>query len=266
MSRDEEIFHAGAPRFSRRRMIALGATAISAASVAPLFGNARAAAKQKAHTKERAMNHKAYVYTEVPVATPFENVPWQRINEAIKPLPGFINKTWLSGVGDHSAGGFYVFDTIENAQKFVTGYFPQEAKSFGVSQTTRIFDAAATEEASRDMNSMHYNGKIDQRPGAFVYTEVQVHALPFNEAAPWRAFNPVLKQQPGLLAKTWTSGLHSGTPGGFYAFDTIDNALKFATDYFPTETAQMNAAYTTKVFDASVTVAASREMGSPFYA
>lgn len=211
------------------------------------------------------MHHKAYVYTELQISAPFQNVPWQRINKAIKEQPGFINKTWLAGVGNNSAGGLYAFDSIENAQKFVTGYFPAEAKGFGVAQTTRVFDAAATEAASRDMNSMHYDGKIGEKPGAFVYTEVQLHALPFDQAAPWRALNPVLKQQRGLLSKTWLSGVHTGTPGGLYAFDTIENARNFAVEYFPTEAAALNAAFYTRVFDANVTEAASRDMNSPFY-
>lgn len=99
----------------------------------------------------QAANHKAYVYTELQISAPFENVPWERINKAIKEQPGFINKTWLAGVGNNSAGRLYAFDSIENAQKFVTKYFPAEARGFGVAQTTRVFDAAATEAASRDI-------------------------------------------------------------------------------------------------------------------
>ncbi len=211
------------------------------------------------------MSHGAYVYTELQISTQFDDVPWEHINRAIKEQPGFINKTWLAGVGNGSAGGFYVFDTIENAQRFVTGYFPAEARTFGVAQTTRVFDAVATETASRDMNSMHYSGEISVEPGAFVYTEVQLQALPFDQAAPWRELNPKLQQQPGLLSKTWLSGLHTGTPGGLYAFDSVENARKFALEYFPTEAAELNSAFYTRVFDAKVTKAASRDMGSPFY-
>lgn len=77
--------------------------------------------------------------------------------------------------------------------------------------------------------------------------------------------NPTLKQQPGLLAKTWLSGIHTGTPGGFYAFDTIENASSFAINYFPTEAAGLGAAFYTRVFDAAVVEEASRAMNSPFY-
>ncbi|WP_336082882.1 YdhR family protein [Thalassospira sp. CH_XMU1448-2] len=210
------------------------------------------------------MTQNAFVYTELQISAPFDQVPWQAINDKIKALPGFMNKTWLSGLGNNSAGGIYAFDTIENAQKFVTDYFPAEARSFGVAQTTRIFDAVATQEASIDMNSVHYGARLDQKPAAFVYTEVQLNVLPFDNG-PWRKFNPILKQQPGLMAKTWLSGLHTGTVGGFYAFDSIENAKKFAIDYFPTETKQLNAAFYTRVFDATPTEAASIDMASPFY-
>ena len=207
---------------------------------------------------------KAFVYTEIQASVPFEQAPWREINRALKEQDGILNKTWLSGVNDLSVGGFYSFDSVENAQKFVTEYFPSETKSLGVAQRTLIFDAVAVEEASKEMDSVHFGAKNKQQPGAYVYTEVQLNALPFDNA-PWRALNPVLKQQEGILAKTWLSGLHTGTPGGLYAFDTIENAQKFAIDYFPTEAKQLNAAFTTRVFDANVVEEASREMNSPFY-
>jgi hypothetical protein len=78
--------------------------------------------------------------------------------------------------------------------------------------------------------------------------------------------NPVLKAQPGMLHKTWLSGVHTRSLGGFYAFDTIENATRFVTDYFPTEAAALNVGFTTRVFDASVVVEASRQLKSPFFA
>lgn len=210
------------------------------------------------------MSNKAFVYTELQISLPFSEAPWREINPKLKRQPGFENKTWLAGVGNNSLGGIYTFDSIENAQAFVTGYFPSEAASIGVAQTTRIFDAASVEAASRDMNSAHFGSNAPaQKPGAYVYTEVQIN-LPF-EQVPWQEMNPVLKQQPGLIAKTWLSGLHTNTAGGIYAFDTIENATRFAIDYFPTEAKQLNAAFYTRVFDAAVTEEASRELHSPFF-
>ena len=193
-----------------------------------------------------AQQAKAFVYTELQISVPFSQVPWQNINKTIKQQPGFINKTWLSGAGNQSAGGFYAFTSIEGAQRFVTEYFPGEAAAFGVAQTTRVFDAQATKEASKQMNSPFFGGKLKQKPAAYVYTEVQLSIKPFSQG-PWKAINEKLQQQPGILAKTWLSGLHTGTPGGFYAFDTLENAQNFALNYFPGEAKSLNAAFYTRV-------------------
>lgn len=206
---------------------------------------------------------KAFVYTELQISLPFGDVPWADINAEIRRQPGFANKTWLAGIATGSVGGFYEFDSIENAKAFVTGYFPAEARKFGVAQTTRVFDGSTVEEASRFLNSMHFGGTLAAQPSAFLYTEVQVSA-PFDHV-PWRAMNPTLKAQAGLLHKTWLSGADNLSAGGFYAFDSIENATRFATDYFPTEAAGLNAAYTTRLFDAAPVVDASRAMQSPFF-
>lgn len=207
---------------------------------------------------------KAFVYTELQISLPFAEAPWRDINPMLLEQPGFRNKTWLSGVGSQSVGGLYEFESIDAAKAFVTGPFPAEARKFGVAQTTRVFDGDGVEEASRFLNSAHFGGVVGQVPGAFVYTEAQISA-PFDQA-PWRAMNPILKVQPGLLHKTWLSGVHTLSVGGFYAFDTIANATRFAVDVFPTEAAGLNVAFTTRLFDASVVGEASRPLRSPFFA
>ncbi len=209
------------------------------------------------------MSQKAFVYTELQISVPFAESPWREINRTLLEQPGFVNKTWLAGVGNDSLGGFYAFETVEDAQRFVTDYFPREAKRLGAAQTTRIFDAAATEEASRDMNSVHFGAKLDRKPGAFGYAELQVN-VPFDQA-PWREINPRLKELPGLLSKTWLSGLHNNTVGGLYGFDTLENAREVMLSYTPTEAANLNCAFYTRVFDASVVEEASRPLRSPFF-
>lgn len=209
------------------------------------------------------MKSEAYVYTELQISVPFADALWADINEKLLKQPGFVNKTWLAGTTNNSLGGLYTFETIADAQTFVNGYFPSEAANFGVAQTTRIFDRLITEEASREMNSVHWDGSLDHEPGAFVYTEVQVNA-PFDQLD-WKAINSQLLKQPGLMAKTWLSGLHTNTPGGLYAFDSIENAREFATGYFPTEARGLNAAFYTRVFDASLVANASRPLNSPFF-
>ncbi|MCB4456727.1 YdhR family protein [Leisingera sp. McT4-56] len=235
-------------RLSRRQLLAASAGALLLPSLPK--------------AQEPAMTPKAFVYTEVAISVPFDQAPWQEINEAIRQQPGFLNKTWLSGHGNNSLGGFYGFDSIENARKFVTGYFPSEPRAFGVAHNTRVFDAQATEAASRDMGAVQYGGAAAV-PGAFVYTELQLSA-PF-EDAPWQARNKALKMLPGLQNKVWLSGLQTQTLGGFDAFDTLDHALDFAVNMFPEAAADLGCAFYTRVFDASVTETASRAMNSPYY-
>ena len=213
--------------------------------------------------QENSMSAKAFVYTELQLSIPFTDAPWKSISETIQQQPGFISKTWLSGVGNNSVGGLYSFDSVEHAQGFVTGYFPSEAKKLGAAHTTRIFDATLVKEASEGLNSAHFGGKQEQKPGAFVYTEVQIN-VPFAKA-PWRDRNTVLKQQKGLISKTWLSGLHTNTLGGLDAFDTIENASAFVINSFPKTAAKMNAAYYARIFDANITEEASRFLNSPFY-
>lgn len=209
------------------------------------------------------MTSKAFVYTELQISVPFDDAPWREVNPRLLEQPGILNKTWLAGVGNNSLGGLYTFDSVEHAQQFVTGYFPSEAKNFGVAQTTRIFDGGVVEEASREMNSVHFGATLNQKPGAFLYTEVQVNA-PFAEA-PWRAINQDLKEQKGILSKTWLSGLHTNTLGGLYAFDTLENGREFALTAFAAEAAAIDAAFTTRLFDASKVEQASRQLNSPFF-
>ncbi|MEZ5876613.1 MAG: YdhR family protein [Tepidamorphaceae bacterium] len=247
----------------RRRAFLQTATAAAVALAASGAGFRPAIAGSTNNGKDIAMSPGAFVYTELQISVPFDQVPWKRINISVQEQPGFLNKTWLSGLSNQSAGGIYAFDSIENAQKFVTGYFPAEAAAFGVAQTTRVFDAAAVREASMDIGSPHFGVPMAAKPGAFVYTEVQVD-VPFDKA-PWAERNPVLKQQKGLLAKTWLSGVNAHTIGGIDAFDTVENAIAFAVQDFPNTARKMNAAFYTRVFDADATSEASRAMNSPYY-
>jgi len=255
---------------SRRELLAAWAIATSGVIISATAGSAASHAgttdNQKSATrKENLMNTKAFVYTELQNSVPFSSVPWRDLNAMIARQPGFINKTWLSGVGNNSVGGLYSFDSIENAKLYCTDFFPNEiALKLGVAQTTRVFDATLVKAASLDMGSPHFGAAPAVIPGAFVYTEVQVN-VPF-EKAPWQDRNPVLKQQKGLISKLWLNGLNTNTLGGLDAFDTIENAKAFAIEEFPKTAAKMNAAFYTRVFDAKAAEAASRDLNSPYYA
>lgn len=246
---------------SRRRVTAALA-AIPLAAVG-LTARSVAAPAQSNQKENQTMPANAFVYTELQASVPFTDVPWEKLNAAIAAQPGFIDKTWLSGLGTHSVGGLYSFASVEDALLYCTEFFPALAREFGVAQTTRVFDNQATAEASAAMDAPHFGGKVTTEPGAFVYTEVQV-AVPF-ENAPWRDRNPVLREQKGLLSKVWLSGHNTNSLGGLDAFDTVENALDFALNAFPKTAAEMNAAFYTRVFDARVTEVASRGLNSPYY-
>lgn len=96
---------------------------------------------------------KAFVYVEAQVSVPFEEYDWQSDNPEIKAQPGFISKTWLSGVDNNSIGGFYAFDSIENARKYATGYMFEKAKKLNIGITTRVFSAEPVTQASSAMDS-----------------------------------------------------------------------------------------------------------------
>ncbi|WP_420412111.1 YdhR family protein [Roseibium sp.] len=241
-------------QISRRKLIAGAAAATAVAGLQPTLLYAQEKLK---------MTPQAFVYTEVAISVPFENAPWEKINEAIRQQPGFLNKTWLHGHSTQTVGGFYAFDSIDNARKFVTEYFPTEPRSFGVAHNTRVFDAAVVKDASVDLGAVHFGGAADRKPGAFVYTELQF-SKPFKEFN-WQERNKDLKQVSGLQNKVWLSGLQTNTLGGFDAFETVEQALDFAINQFPETAANVGCAFYTRVFDAGVTARASREMNSPYY-
>ncbi len=247
----------------RRQALALAGSAFATSLVASSATALSAGADRTRASQGKQTTPEAFVYTELQISVPFERAGWQKLIAPLRAQPGLLNKTWLAGRGNGSVGGLYAFKTIATAQSFVTDFFPNVAQELGVALTTRIFDARATEAASRDLNSAHYDGRLDRKPGAFVYTEVQV-SVPF-EKAPWRDRNPVLRKQPGLLGKTWLSGLNTQTLGGFDVFDTLKHAEAFAIDAFPKTAKKLNAAFYTRVFDAAPVETASRQLNSPFF-
>jgi hypothetical protein len=205
----------------------------------------------------------AFVYTELHDSRPFDTLPWTDGPQTLAHIPGGLDKTWLAGLGNTSIGGIYSFDSLRSAQDYVTNAVTERARTAGLTFLSRIFDASAVNDASLEMNSPHFGATLSQSPGAFVYVEMQIN-LPFDQA-PWRDRNPVLLQVPGLLAKTWLSGRHTNTLGGFYAFDTIANASEYALSAVPKTAAVLKAAPYVRVFDATVTETANIQFSSPFY-
>lgn len=98
---------------------------------------------------------------------------------------------------------------------------------------------------------------------AFVYTELQ-NSVPFSDI-PWRDRNEVIGKEPGLLTKTWFSGVGNNSVGGIYSFDSIEAALHYCTVFFPSAAKRQGIAQTTRVFDADLVREASLDMRSPHF-
>ncbi|HQN66032.1 MAG TPA: YdhR family protein [Methylophilus sp.] len=64
---------------------------------------------------------KVFVYAEYQVSIPFGQIEWGPINAQMAKFKGLKSKTWLSGINTHSVGGFYEFDSKENAQAYIDG-------------------------------------------------------------------------------------------------------------------------------------------------
>ncbi|MBQ0780497.1 MAG: YdhR family protein [Thalassolituus oleivorans] len=232
-------------------------------SAITLFSSEVASAPVLAQENIAPREVKAFVYTELQNSVPFESVPWEKRNILISAQPGFISKTWLSGLGNHSTGGFYSFDSLENAQKYVTDFFPKAAETQGTAVTMRVFDADIVKDASIDMHSVHFGAHLAQKPASYVYTELQT-SLDFS-TFDWRTLDIELKKVQGLLTKTWLSGLGNNSVGGIYAFDTLEHAKDYAFRKFPSIAKNLNLAFYTRIFDANVTEEASENMHSPYY-
>jgi hypothetical protein len=97
-----------------------------------------------------------FVYAEYQVSIPFSQIDWKPANIEMKKFPGLKSKTWLSGVKTNTLGGFYEFDSVENAQNYIDGLLIPFAKQVNGNLTVKLFDGHITKEASIGMNSPFY--------------------------------------------------------------------------------------------------------------
>ncbi len=102
---------------------------------------------------------KVFLYAEIQVAIPFAEIDWPNINTAMKKNPGLKSKTWLSGINNHTIGGFYEFNSLENARAYAEGYLASAAKQLGGTLSVKLFDGDVTEQANRGMASPYYDDK-----------------------------------------------------------------------------------------------------------
>lgn len=99
---------------------------------------------------------KVFVYAEYQVSIPFTEIDWVPINQDMKKFVGLKSKTWLSAINTNQVGGFYEFDSVENAQNYIENLLIPFGKQVNGNLTVKLFDGDATEKASIDMNSPFY--------------------------------------------------------------------------------------------------------------
>ena len=102
---------------------------------------------------------KIFLYAEYQVSIPFDQIDWQPINVDMKKFAGLKSKTWLSGLNTKSVGGFYEFDSVENAQNYIDGLLIPFAQKVNGNLAVRLFDGDVTEQANIGMNSPFYSSK-----------------------------------------------------------------------------------------------------------
>jgi hypothetical protein len=103
------------------------------------------------------MSPRPFLYAEIPVSVPFDKIDWPAINVAMKKEPGLKSKTWLSGVNNHTIGGFYEFDSLEHAEAYAAGFLSAAAQQIGGSLSGNLFDGEVVKEASAGANAGTFN-------------------------------------------------------------------------------------------------------------
>jgi len=99
---------------------------------------------------------KVFLYAEFQVAIPFEQIDWPPINVEMKKYDGLKSKTWLSGINNKTVGGFYEFDSVENAQKYIDELLIPFVKQVNGNLSVKLFDGDVTEDANIGMMSPFY--------------------------------------------------------------------------------------------------------------
>src|SRR2546423_5338393 len=97
----------------------------------------------------------------------------------------------------------------------------------------------------------------------FLYTEVQA-SVPF-EHFDWERANGAIKDAPGLIRKTWLSGLGTNTIGGVYEFDSAEHALALSEGPFAQGAPQARAPGTPPLFDGGIVPPASGDPRAPLH-
>jgi len=99
---------------------------------------------------------KIFLYAEFQVSIGFDQIDWKPINVEMKKYPGLKSKTWLSGLNTKTVGGFYEFDSVENAQNYIDGLLIPFVNQVNGNLSVKLFDGDITQEANIGMLSPFY--------------------------------------------------------------------------------------------------------------
>ena len=99
---------------------------------------------------------KVFLYAEYQVSIPFEEIDWAPINSEMQKFDGLKSKTWLSGVNNHSVGGFYEFSSLEFAQKYIDELLLPFVKKVNGNLSVKLFNGDVVADASKGMDSPYY--------------------------------------------------------------------------------------------------------------
>ena len=100
--------------------------------------------------------NKVFLYAEYQTSVPFDQFDWPPTIAEMRKHAGLKSKTWLSGVNNHTIGGFYEFDSLDNAQSYIDNCLLPYAKEFQANLSVKLFNGDVTEAASVAMDSPFY--------------------------------------------------------------------------------------------------------------
>ena len=99
---------------------------------------------------------KVFLYAEYQVSIPFEEIDWSPINSEMQKFDGLKSKTWLSGINNHSVGGFYEFSSLQDAQKYIDELLIPFTKQVSGNLSVKLFNGDVVADASKGMASPYY--------------------------------------------------------------------------------------------------------------
>ena len=105
-----------------------------------------------------------YLHVEFPTFIPMDELDWKQINVEMRKYQGLISKTWLSGINNDTVGGFYEFETKENAENYVENYLKKiTEETLNVKGKYTIYSKDATKKQSIEMNSPYFYHKQEKK-------------------------------------------------------------------------------------------------------